>query len=259
MDIPVSSVVMVCDYLHYPQEVNQALEQQLANEGLGFPFCSRTLIKKQLQAVANGETKVQDIMIGQQGKYLQKVFIQKLNTDHQNYNAVNKVSNLMLSQRSDRINGEKMQLIVNNKNLLDREVDNENYAYSLLNQTWEKGSLSILPSQYSHQYLATDVANNVGQISNTGVKNGVGVNRVYDYDQASAGRMNWKGLPLFRFRNGQVSPTNATKLGASPALLRVTRTGLGAGEDIHAVDLNIWVENIKMASVQGGNVSVIDM
>ena len=260
MNIPVESVVMICDYLHYPQEVNQALEQQLANEGLGFPFCSRTLIKKQLQAVANGETRTQDIMIGQQGKFLQKVFIQKLNTTHNNYNANNnKVANLMLSQRSDRINGEKMQLIVNNKNLLDREVDNENYAYSLLNQTWEKGALAVLPDQYSHRYQATDVRNNTGQLSNTGVKNGVGVNRVYNYDQATAGRMNWKGLPLFRFRNGQVSPMNATKLGASPALLRVTRTGLGAGEDIAPVDLNIWVENIKMASVQGGNVSVVDM
>lgn len=260
MNIPVESVVMICDYLHYPQEVNQALETQLAQEGLGFPFCSRTLIKKQLQAVANGETRTQDIMIGQQGKYLQKVFIQKLNTAHNNYNANNnKVANLMLSQRSDRIHNEKLQLIVNNKNLLDREVDNENYAYTLLNQTWEKGALTILPSQYSHQYVATDVANNTGQISNTGVRNGVGANRVYDYDQATAGRMNWKGLPLFRFRNGQVSPMNATKLGASPALLRVTRTGQGAGEDIAPVDLNIWVENIKMASVQGGNVSVIDM
>mgnify|MGYP003649369779 CR=1 FL=1 len=56
-----------------------------------------------------------------------------------------------------------------------------------------------------------------------------------------------------------MSPLNATKLGASPALLRMTRTGVGAGEDIHAVNLNIWVENIKMASVQGGNVQVIDM
>ena len=259
MNIPVSSVVMICDYLHYPQEVNQALEAQLANEGLGFPFTSRTLIKKQLAGVANGVERTQDIMIGQQGKYIQKIYIQKLNTAHNNYSTTNKVANVMLSQRSDRINGEKLQLIVNNKNLLDREVDNDNYAYSLLNQTWEKGVLAVLPSQYSDQYVATDVRNNTGQISNTGVKNGVGVNRVYNYDQASAGRCNWKALPLFRFRNGQVSPMNATKLGASPALLRVTRTGLGAGEDIQPVDLNIWVENIKMASVQGGNVQVIDM
>ena len=258
MDIPVSSVQLICDYLHYPQEVNQALEQQLAQEGLGFPFTSRTLIKKQLGAVANGETRTQDILIGQQGKYIQKIFIQKLNTLNSISNATNKVNNLMLNQRSDRINGEKIQLIVNNKNVFDREVDNENYAYSLLNQTWEKGSLAVLPSQYSHIYNATDVSTNTGQISNEGVKNGVGVNRVYNYDQASAGRCNWKGLPLFRFRNGQVSPLNATKLGASPAILRMSRTGVN-GEDIHAVNLNIWVENIKMASVQGGNVQVIDM
>ena len=198
-------------------------------------------------------------MLETYGKYIQKIYVQKLNTTHNNYSAGNKVANVMLSQRSDRVNGEKMQLIVNNKNLLDRAVENDNYAYSLLNQTWEKGVLAVLPSQYSDQYNANEVRNNVGQISNTGVKNGVGVNRVYNYNQASAGRCNWKGLPLFRFRNGQVSPMNATKLGASPALLRITRTGLGAGEDIAAVDLNIWVENIKMASVQGGNVQVIDM
>tara|TARA_R100000541_G_scaffold44152_2_gene51312 strand:- start:3234 stop:4955 length:1722 start_codon:yes stop_codon:yes gene_type:complete len=258
MNIPVSSVVMICDYLHYPQEVNQALESQLANEGLGFPFTSRTLIKKQLAGVTNGVERTQDIMIGQQGKYIQKIFIQKLNTSHNNYSAVNKVANVMLSQRSDRINGEKIQLIVNNKNLLDREISSDNYAYSLLNQTWEKGVLAVLPSQYGHQYVANDVRNNVGQLSNTAVKNGVGVNRVYDYDKATAGRCNWKGLPLFRFRNGQVSPLNSTKLGASPALLRMTRTGL-TGEDTAPVDLNIWVESIKMASVQGGNVSVIDM
>lgn len=258
MDIPVSSVVLVCDYLHYPQEVNQALEAQLATEGLGFPFTSRTLIKKQLAGVANGIERTQDIMIGQQGKYVQKIYIQKLNTTHNNYSAINKVANVMLNQRSDRINGEKLQLIVNNKNLLDRDVDNENYAYSLLNQTWEKGVLTILPSQYSHQYEATDVRTNIGQITNEGVLNGVGVNHVYNYDNATAGRSNWKALPLFRFRNGQVSPLNATKLGASPALLRVTRTGK-TGEDTQPVDLNIWVENIKMASVQGGNVQVIDM
>ena len=58
--------------------------------------------------------------------------------------------------------------------------------------------------------------------------------------------------------SSSVSPRNAVRSGASPAVIRYTRTGVGAAEGIAAVQCNIWVETIKSCNVRDGVIQVMD-
>ena len=79
-----------------------------------------------------------------------------------------------------------------------------------------------------------------------------------NYQTAASGRQNWKSFPLMGTNSNSVSPSNAVRSGASPAVIRYSRTGVGAAEGIAAVQCNIWVETIKACNVRDGVINVVD-
>lgn len=262
INIRQQDVYLICDFIHYPAEVNQAIVDQL-EAGMSFPFTNRYLIKKQLPAVAANTELTTDVMVGLQGKYVKKLFVQKLNSTYANMSAVNKVANLMLKQRSDYLGpGEKYQLIVNNKPVIDREIDNEAFKYSFLNQAWGNGEhLAVLPDQYSAVHSeANRQANNL-QLSDEAVRDGGAEGtKVFEYGKASSGRMNWVGISLAKSDGGkaELNPVMGTLFNSAPALLRVSRNGGAIAEHQQAVDMNVWAETIKQANISNGKIQIID-
>lgn len=265
MDIPLP--VMMCDHIHYPDAVEESMRQRVMS-GLTIPFRSEVLIRKQVQAVATGAEQTTDITIGQAGRFVQRILFQKLSTSiKKGTDAASSATDdgrlfeLEKDCRSDLQQQEEVDLIVNNRHLTDRAITNECYAYSLTNQSSGDNMLTLEPSQYSRIYDSALIRDNISEISSRGVGDGSSKGRMYSYP-LTTGHSNWKALQLSRYANGQISPMNATRIGASPIILRYTRTG-GSG-DLNRANLKdplqflIWVCYVKQAIIQDGSVEIVD-
>ena len=117
--------------------------------------------------------------------------------------------------------------------------------------------LSVPSGAYDEVWSAAEETANTLALSNEVVLSGAAGHGV-NYQTAMSGRQNFKSFPLMATNSAAVSVSNAVKSGASPAIIRYTRTGVGAAEGIDAVQCNIWVETIKAANVKDGVVNVID-
>ena len=266
MNIPLP--VMMCDHIHYPDMVEDQMRQRVIG-GMPIPFRSEVVIRKQIPAVATGAEVSTDIQIGQAGRFVQRVMVQKLSTAIKpgtdtatSLTDDGRLFELVKDARSDLQQQEEMDLIVNNRHLTDRAISNECYAYSLTNQSVGDNMLTLEPSQYSRLYDSSVIRLNTSEISSRGVGDGSSRGRMYSYP-LTAGHSNWKALQLSRYANGQISPMNATRIGATPIVLRYTRTG-GSGAQMNRDNLKnplqflIWVSYVKQIIVQEGSVEIVD-
>lgn len=260
IDIPRAKCNMLINFIHYDDAEVQALVNDSVQNGLDFQYRSRNLVQKTIPALGAGTTVTTDIQLGFQNRFIQRILLQKLNTGIADASVValqKNVKQVMLNQRSDKVNGENLQLLINNQPLFDRTLTSEAFMYSILNQTFEEGMLSVPSGAYDEVWSAGEETANTLALSNEVVLSGAGAHGV-NYQTAMSGRQNFKSFPLMATNSSAVSISNAVKSGASPAIIRYTRTGVGANEGINAVQCNIWVETIKAANVKDGVVNVID-
>ena len=260
IDIPRAKCNMLLNFVHYDDADVMALVNDSVKNGLDFQYRSRNLVQKTIPALAAGVSATTDIQLGFQNRFIQRILLQKLNIAIDDNSAValqKNVKQVMLNQRSDKVNGEKLQLFINNQPLFDQTLESEAFMYSILNQTFDEGMLSVPSGAYDEVFDGALETANTLALSNEFVLSGASGHGV-NYQTAASGRQNWKSFPLMATNSNSVSPSNAVRSGASPAVIRYSRTGVGAAEGIAAVQCNIWVETIKACNVRDGVINVVD-
>ena len=74
------------------------------------------------------------------------------------------------------------------------------------------------------------------------------------------GHKNYLGINLARYKNGAESPLNAMRIGSTPILFNLTKSG---AQDIHVSgksgELYFWVEYLKMMNLKNGQITVMDL
>ncbi len=265
LDIPKDECNLILDYIHYPDDVRGAINEAMDN--LSFVYRSKTLVKKQIPSTTNGSKQTTDVLLGFQNRFIQRILLQKLSTAVVSNDTKLPIKDVLLDQRSDMQVDEEIQLIINNKPLIDQRISNDAFAYSLLNQTFDEGMLTIPSGCYAEEYVAADGdTNNLLSLSNEEVESGNsgGVN----YQQVATGSQSWKALPLTKSLGMEINPANATRSGASAMILRYGRTGSnnasrestsGAFIGLAPLNVRIWVETISQCSVRDGKVNVVNL
>jgi len=242
------------DYVSYSNEVNMAIQEQVNSpQGEKVSYREAVLVKANIGAVGAGESKSTDIELGFNNRSVMKIYIQKLTGN----NTQNRKS------RSDGLLGEKHQLIVNNRQLYSRIVDNVSEMYSYLSQTGDKPYCN-LDGTYN---MVGDGRDNVGAGStdydtfNDNANNGGGA--VGGQAEAYQGKFRYVGFNLAKTRVGNDTPSNSVNVGDAPLIVRIERSGSGRTNEqanlITAVDCNIWVECVKMMSIQNGECDVFEI
>lgn len=238
------------DYISYSNEVHNAMESQLrVGAGERTSYREAVLVKSQLEGVSVGQTKTKDIELGFSNRSVMKVYLQKI---LQRTNALNRKS------VSDGLLGEKHQLIVNNRQMYSRIVQNVSEMYSYLNQT---GEVPYCNLDGTYDYVGQDATaslntfadtQNDGSVAETGVQN--------DYQ----GRFRYVGFNLAKVRNGNDTPSNAVNVGEAPMVVRIERSHSGRNGEQSAnadqvADCNLWVECVKMVEIKNGNIEVFEI
>ena len=111
---------LLIDYVSYAPEIDQALREQVMGSGMLVPFRQAMLVRSQLPALGAGVgvTQSTDLELGFQDRSVMKIYTQKLQLAGNAASAAfttGTANPMKKALRSDGLNGEAIQLIVNNK------------------------------------------------------------------------------------------------------------------------------------------------
>lgn len=245
------------DYINYDPMVAEAFRQQVNSpQGITKLYRSRELVTAQLSAMT-GDSQTTDIEIGFAGRKVLKMYCQKL---AQGITSDALIKNL----RSDALNQEELQLVVNNKLMFDLPVELNSEFYSHLSQTGEAPA-SILPGEYGFRGASANPS--VNTIADTAVYPRVvgSTNTKSGVQNQFQGRQKYLGVNFAKTRMGNDSPANAVEIGQAPMIVRLTRNKNSLGdatsndaETNGAVLLNFWVESAKALVLMNGKVDTIN-
>ena len=103
------------NYITMADEVANALRQNiLSPSGMSIPYRQQVLVQSVLNPITTNDTAgTQDIQLGFNNRSVMKIYVQKIS---------NVANSLLRQTRSDGLLQEEVQLVVNNRNLFDREV-----------------------------------------------------------------------------------------------------------------------------------------
>ena len=251
------------DYITFADEVANALDAQINSaEGMTIPYRQQVLVKSNLNALVDNDTSGrQDIELGFSGRSVMKIYVQKVSSV---------INGLLLNTRSDGLLQEKMQLIVNNRNLFDREVEQVSEMYSYLGQTADKPA-----------YLLAGTYNQVGTLTGTNANTfspnielpqlAVGTTTTTTVQLNYQGRNRYLGINLAKVRGGAMgsndTPANSVQVGEAPMVLRLSYNSASGGTDEAtnsaeskgAYALNVWVECVRALVIRNGVLDTINM
>ncbi len=249
------------DYISFADEVANALNETIMSpSGMTIPYRQQVLINAQMPTIVGDDTQQsQDVELGFAGRSVMKIYVQK---------NLSGLDNTLLRQSgSTGLLQEQLQLVVNNRNLYDREVNKVSEMYSYLTQT-ASAPAYLLPATYNQVgELATANLNMIDdgvllpQFANTNTETtGVRGNL--------QGRDRWLGINLAKVRgDGNDTPENAIQVGQAPMVLRLQRNSGAGGTDEagnsaetkSAVNLDIWVECVRALVLRNGVVDTINV
>ena len=250
------------DYITFADEVANALDAQINSaEGMTIPYRQQVLVKSNLNALVHNNTAGrQDIELGFSGRSVMKVYVQK----------VSSVANpLLRNTRSDGLLQEKLQLIVNNRNIFDREVEQVSEMYSYLGQTADKPAY-LLAGTYNQVGLLTGNANTFATSIEL-PQLAVGTTPITTVRGDYQGRQRYLGINLAKVRGGSAgsndTPANSVQVGEAPMVLRMSYNSASGGTDEAsnnaeskgAYSLNIWVECVRALVIRNGVLDTINM
>lgn len=261
------------DYITFADEVANALDAQINSaEGMTIPYRQQVLVKSNLPTLATGASGRSDIELGFSGRSVMKIYVQKLSAvvSAQTTNGATSQKCLLLNTRSDGLLQEKMQLIVNNRNLFDREVEQVSEMYSYLGQTADKPAY-LLSGSYNQvgalsgdaNIFASDVSLPELKLPRTTPRTSVQA----DYQ----GRQRYLGVNMAKVRGGAMgsndTPANSVQVGEAPMVLRMSYSSVTGGTDEKIVtaegaggySLNIWVECVRALVIRNGVLDTINM
>ena len=244
---------LMLDFVYYSPEQHMALAQDMATKGIQMVYREITNVKKQLPAVAAGASSSTDLELGWAGRQVMGLYVSKHNQAHSN--------GFLRNFRSDKLNGEEYNLIVNNKLLYDKPVSRDPEAYNYLSSLGGyhfgcvPGAFEIIGKQRDD---TQDFLSNNCYIGSDSYK--------ADIQNNVQGRQKYLGFNLAKFRNGKDSPLNSIRIGSTPIILRMKRTGLAnadtsatqnqVNESQGAVAINMWCVWVRLLSIKNGLVNV---
>ncbi len=266
------------DYVSYAPDIDAALrESVMSGAGMMVPFRQAILVRSQMPALGAGAgvTQANDIELGFQGRSVMKVYAQKLQLNQDaapaggGFLPISGVNPMKKTLRSDGLNGEAIQLIVNNKAMYDRVVTLPSEMYSYFSQTAGTPAY-FMPGGYGQ---VGRLANNAAQqcaAANPLASNAAPAtpNTTVPFtDEFHQGRDRWLGFSMAQSRGGADTPSNAVKIGASPIILRINRANANGGSDETAddartrspVQVNVWCEAVAALVIRNGTVEVMAM
>jgi len=276
------------DYISYAPDIDAALREQVASgAGMVVPFRDAVLVRSQLPASIFAQQN--DLELGFSNRSVMKIYVQKLQatgnaaSNAAFYAAAGTVAQNSMNQakktlRSDGLQNEAIQLVVNNKSMYDRVVTQPSEMYSYLCQTAEApfftepgsyGQIGTLqtPGQAAGVSWAQSVSRTSGQVSNVAAA-ALNITAIVQ-DELYQGRSRWLGFNLAQSRSGADTPSNAVKIGSSPIILRLNRNpaaDLSAGDqsaaDVRtngACNVNTWVEAVNAMVMKNGRVEIMAM
>lgn len=274
------------DYISYAPDIDAALRSQVASgAGMVVPFREAVLVRSQLPASAAAQQN--DLELGFSQRSVMKIYCQKLQatgnvaTNAAFYGGAGTVPQQAMNQakktlRSDGLQNESIQLVVNNKSMYDRVVTQPSEMYSYLCQTAEApfhtepgsyGQIGQLqtPGLAAGQSFAQQVSATSGQVSQVAAA-AINIPATFQ-DELYQGRSRWLGFNLAQSRGGNDTPSNAVKIGASPIILRLNRNpaadpaaGDQTANDVRtngAVNVNTWVEAVNFMVMRNGRVEIM--
>jgi len=249
------------DYISFADEVANALNQTIMSPtGMTIPYRQQVLITSQLPAIVGDDTRQsQDVELGFAGRSVMKIYVQKLLSGV--------VNPLLLQSYSTGLLQEELQLVVNNRNLYDREVNKVSEMYSYLGQT-ASAPAYLLPSTYNQ--VGQLLTANLNQLNdNVVLPQFNATNTATTGVQANyQGRQRWLGINLAKVRgDNNDTPQNAIQVGQAPMVLRITRNSGSGGTDepTNTAEtkapcfLHIWVECVRALVLRNGVVDTINI
>ncbi len=266
-DVKISDCVLFLDYITYNPEIDASLEQTIMGTGVSIPFRQTAIITKQLAGLGNNETDIaEDILLGQEGRAVMKIYVAKKypnvltglgGNENQGYNFQGEC-------RSERLNGEKFNCIINDLLIYDRDVENNHEAYSYLSYAGEKPFTAYPDSfEYNDNYDAQAVTTDV---LFTTAENNTDDQRVLGFSDNNLGRLkdgirgqqNWCAVDCSKYGSA-INPNNAMRIGSTPIIFRLKRS---SGTDVRTkgvVSITCFVEYLRLFDLRGGDLSVRDL
>ena len=276
--VTIDEAVLFLDYITYNPTIDASLEATLSESGVSIPFRQTAVITAQLPPIAGAGEVSEDILMGQEGRAVMKVYCAKKyanvcdDTIGGTANAINPAFTLQGDCRSDRLTGEKFNLIVNDLLILDRECVNNHEAYAYFSEAGE-GMATTYPNaweentSYTNGAMAvsatTDVLYNTDNVdgadqailSHASTTKGI-------VEAGIWGTQNWIGFNVGQGYGSGLNPANAMRIGSTPLRLRIKRTG-DAVAPTHKINSSVaitcFVEYLRLFDLRDGEVAVRDL
>lgn len=281
--VTIDNCVLFLDYITYNDEIDSALGEQLNSTGQMIPFRQTAVLSRTLAGATGAGEITEDVLLGQEGRAVMKVYVAKkyanavTDTIGGQACAENPCYTLQGVCRSDRLRGEKFNLIVNDLQILDRECENIHEAYAYFSEAGEAPA-SCFPMGWEENsaYIGGNmpVAPTTDVLFNTDVA-GADDQKILGRNQANTatavpgkfmagmwGSQNWLGFNVGQGYGSGLNPANALRIGATPMILRLKRTAVGANvaHKLNSpVQVICFVEYLRVLDIRAGEVSVRDL
>lgn len=266
-DIVISEAVMFLDYITYNPEIDASLEQTINTTGVSIPFRQTNIITKQLGGLGNNTTDhSEDILLGQEGRAIMKIYVAKKYANTWTDGATgnkNQTYELNGDCRSERLQGEKFNCVINDLLIYDRDVVNNHEGYSYLSYAGEK-PFTAYPDSFEENdnYGAVAVATDVLFTSDDADSNdqlllNKGGTKGYVKD-GIRGSQNWCAVDCSKY-GSSLNPMNALRIGSTPVIFRLKRSTGTDDRSKSAIAITCFVEYLRLFDLRGGNLSVRDL
>lgn len=268
--VDIKDPVLLLDYLTYDEETNLALGETVRT-GSRLPFIHHNISQKVIPANATANEVTSDIQLALQGKLLYKLYVsQRLADSIGTPPAPSVLQDYAKGQgrcRSQRGQDFKYNLFINDLSIHDLPVGSESMAYSFLEMA-EQYPVSLKAGDYERNRVlganasATDIQ--VATAEQCGIRNPQSVtpNETKGIRDQFQGTQGYIGFDLAKYDSGsKIVVANAGyRNGSAPAVLRLSQKG-SAGADSpygQAITVQTIAEEVKILSIQGGMVEVMD-
>ena len=260
--VSIKNPVLLLDYLTYNEEQVLALGESL-RVGTRLPFIHPNISQKVIAPNATANSVTSDIHLALQGKLLMKVYVSQRLADSIG-GGLQEYAKGQGRVRSQRGQNFKYNLFINDISIHDLPVSSESMAYSFLEMA-EQYPVSLKPGDYERNRVlgvnAVDLDVQASVAEQCGIRNPqiVASTGVRDQFQGTQG---YVGFDLAKYDSGnKVIVQNAGyRNGSAPAILRLQQSGnVGANDPYaQAITVQTIAEEVKILSIQGGQVEVMD-
>ena len=268
--VVISEAVMFLDYITYNPEIDAQLEETIMTTGVSIPFRQTAIITKQLPVMGDNVEVSEDILLGQEGRAVMKLYIAK-KYPNKFSGAVNGATNNQANElqgecRSERLKGEKFNCIVNDLLIYDRDVENNHEAYSYLSYTGEKPFVAYPDSfEENNTYAETDGGDTAVETLFL-TEDGTNDQKVLGFASTGKGQVkngikgsqNWCAVDLSKYGNA-INPANAMRIGATPIIFRLKRSSGTDARTKGVVSITCFVEYLRLFDLRGGDLAVRDL